>query len=84
MPVEEAPPDDDLLRIPECGLGTREKLLAQGIRKIDDIENLDDFDAHQNAIIAIQNRGPRGSKELAQKLTELTYPIHHIDFGSML
>ena len=81
MPAEEAPPDDDLLQIPECGLGTRERLLAQGVRKIDDIENLDEFDAHQRrAIIAIQNRGPRGSKELAQKLTELTYPIHHIDF----
>lgn len=83
IPVEEIPDDDNLLDIPECGLGTREKLLAQGIRRIEDIDNLDDFEPHQKrAIISIQNGAPRGSKELAQKLTDLSYPIHHIDFES--
>lgn len=81
IPAEAIPEDDNLLEIPECGFGTREKLLSQGITRVEQIEILDDFDAHQRrAIISIQNRAPRGSKDLAQKLTELSYPIHHIDF----
>ena len=83
MPVEAIPEEDNLFEIPECGLGTRERLLAQGIQRVEQIDNLDEFDPHQKrAIISIQNHAPRGSKDLAQKLTELAYPIHHIDFES--
>ena len=81
MPVEEAPSDDDLLQIPECGLGPARGFSPRDPVKLIDIESLDDFDAHQSArlsqfrIVGLECL----QKSLHRNLTELTYPIHHID-----
>lgn len=83
LPVKPVAQTNNLVEIPECGLGTRERLFAKGIYRVEDITDLSGFEPHQRrAIESIQADRPRGSPELAAKLTELEYPIHHIDFES--
>ena len=83
LPVKRVAPPNNLAEIPECGLGTRERLFAKGVYRVEDISDLDEFEPHQKrAIESIQADRPRGSPELANRLTELKYPIHHIDFES--